>query len=379
MLVVIACVTVVGTMFQTYRFDRQLIADGEQQDAVIQQLNATELALSDVRLAQSGYVAVGQSASSWMDQFDEALSRVEGTLRERQQTTSSEGALAHYDAAIELLDMLRTSDGRARNYVKGDQRILASDVIFVESQEIIGRIAANVSAARDTEVFEARQSLMRLTQYRQGLGASGLLFTLLVGVLAYRKTGIGLPEEGPEVVPASVAAAPEAAPAPAPSPIIDQPHLAEAADVCVDLARLLDERDLPALLSRAASAIGAKGLVLWVLDESGQSLRASVAHGYSERMLQRLGQLPVSADNVTSTACRTLQPQWVPGQSADRPAALAVPLVSVSGCVGVLSAEVTNATEDGHQLPLTRLVAAQLSAIIGPDASAAARAAANEL
>jgi hypothetical protein len=156
-------------------------------------------------------------------------------------------------------------------------------------------------------------------------------------------------------------------PRPPPAPVAASARLTDTADVCVDLARLLDGQDLPALLGRAATAMGAKGLVLWVMDESGQNLRATVAHGYSDRMVQRLGQLPVSADNVTSRACRTLQAQVVPGESSEDAGALAVPLISPAGCVGVLSAEVAGVRSTGHHLPIARLIAAQLSAVIRPE------------
>ncbi len=382
-LLVVACIIVAGTLFQGYLFDQRLGVDRAREDATIHELNTADLALADAQLAQSGYVAAGQNSSAWMEFFDEALSRAEFTLREHQQTTLSAGALTHYDAALEQIRALRTSDGRARNYVGNEQLILASDVIFVESRGIIDRISENIAGARDTEVFEAQQSAALIIQYRQALAAGGMLFALLAATVAYRKTRAAPVEDAAAEAPASagVQASDEPAsdPAPVPSPTEIHPQLTDTADVCVDLARLLDGRDLPALLSRAAAAIGARGLVLWVLAESGESLRASVAHGYSERMLKRLGDLPVSADNVTSVACRTLQPQWVPGASADVPGALAVPLISVSGCVGVLSAEMADAQMNDHQMPLARLVAAQLSAVIGPDTASATTTAANEL
>src|SRR5688572_53301 len=367
---VLAFLVVFGTLFQTYRFEERIKTDGATEDTTIQQLHATDLALADARHAQSGYVATGQGSAFWMSHFDDALSRVESTLRERQQATKATGALAHYDAAIEQLEALRTSDRRARNYVNNAQSILASDVIFVESQEIIGRIAANVSAARDTEVFAARQSAARLTQYRQGLMAGGLLVTLLLLVVAPRKTrpeARNLSNDEPAYVPVTSDISPE----PAPRLMDHTPDLDDAADVCVDIARLLDGRDLPAILTRAASAIDARGLVLWVMDEQGQSLRATMAHGYSDRMLARLGQLPVSADNVTSLASRTLEPQMVPGTAAGTSGALAVPLISTNGCVGVLSAEVSGSMANGHQVSVARLIAAQLSSVIRPDAAAA--------
>ena len=357
---VLACLVVFGTLFQTYRFEERVNADSAIEDSAIQQLHATELALADARQAQSSYVAAGQGAEFWMSHFDEALSRVEGTLRERQQSTKAAGAQTHYDTAIEELEALRTSDRRARNYVNNGQLILASDVIFVESQEIFGRIAANVSAARDTEVFAARQSVATVTRYRQGLMAGGLLVTLLLLIVAPRKTRT----EEPADVPVSLNVNPE----PVPRPVEAMPALDDAADVCVDIARLLDGRDLPAILSRAATAIDAKGLVLWVMDEHGQTLRASMGHGYSDRMLTRLGHLPVSADNATSLASRTLQPQMVPGAAPGSSGALAVPLISTTGCVGVLSAEVSGSRANGHQVSVARLIAAQLSSVIRPDA-----------
>ena len=363
---VLACLVVFGTLFQTYRFEERVAADSAREDAAIQQLHATDLALADARQAQAAYVAAGQGSAFWMSHVDDALSRVESTLRERQQATQAAGALTHYDAAIEQLEALRTSDKRARNYVNNAQLILASDVIFVECQEIIGRIASNVSAARDTEVFAARQSVATVTRYRQGLMAGGLLVTLLLLIVAPRRTRI----EEPAEVPAALDIAPEPASALMPRLIEDSPALDDAADVCVDIARLLDGRDLPAILTRAASAIDAKGLVLWVVDEHGQTLRASMAHGYSDRMLTRLGRLPVSADNVTSLACRTLQPQMVPAATLGSSGALAVPLVSTNGCVGVLSAEVSGSRANGHQVSVARLIAAQLSAVIRPDAAA---------
>jgi len=369
---VLACLVVIGTLFQAYRFDERLKIEKTLEDTVTQQLNATDYALADVRQAQAAYVAAGQGSAFWMNHFDEALARVDGTLRERQQTTQSNGALPHYDAALEQLDALRTSDLRARNYIGGDQLLLASDVIFVESLEIIGRVSANVSAARDTEVFAARQAQITVTRYQQGLVAGGFLVTLMLAFLASRRPRSRAPVNAPVILDLAQQPAPPAlAESREPLPALD-----EAADVCVDLARLLDGRDLPALLGRAADAIGAKGLVLWVVDESGQTLRASLAHGYPERMLARLGQLPVSGDNVTSLACRTLQPQLVQGATPDSSGALAVPLVSTTGCVGVLSAEVAGARTTDHQVSVARLIAAQLSAVIRPDAASAASVAA---
>jgi hypothetical protein len=372
-LLLLASLLVAGTLVQTYRFDQENARTQTLEDTAAQQLHATELALADVRQAQAGYVAAGQGAAFWMNRFDEALGRVEGTLRERQQTTRAAGALAHYDSAIEQLDALRTSDKRARNYVSNGQLILASDVVFVESLEILTRIRADVTAAADTEVFASRQILAKNTQFRQGLLAGSLLFTLLAAVIAFRKIGTGAvdaPEQAVVVAPPTATAA---------SPVVPAQSvtaLGETADVCVDLARLLDGRDLPALVARAAAAIGASGLVLWVIDEDKATLRATLGHGYSERTLQRLGTLAVTADNVTSVACRTLQPQVVPSAKPDASGAIAVPLIGPMGCVGVLSAEVRGLVAGDAHVAAARLIGAQLSSVINPTAAPVSKAAA---
>lgn len=382
-LLLLACLAVGGTLFQSYRFELDAEANRAAADVVEQQLVATDAALTDVRYDQAGYVAAGQNADTWMGHFTDDLARVEAMLRERQQTTASAGALTHYDAAIEQLGALRTSDGRARNYVKNDQLFLASDVIFVESFGIIEQISQNVASARDTESFESRQALAQITLYRQALGAGGLILTLLVGIVFYAKVKPTPVDELPHVVPlpndsakASDADSKAAATTPAtarPAAAATPAGLVDAADVCVDLARLLDGRDLPALLSRAASAIGAKGLVLWVIDESGQQLRATMGHGYSDRIIAKLGRMPVSGDNVTAMACRTLKPQVVPAASADSPGAVAVPLIGTVGCVGVLAAEIEGTEKIAHQLPIARLIAAQLSAVIQPEQAVASQ------
>src|SRR5205085_5352848 len=112
------------------------------------------------------------------------------------------------------------------------------------------------------------------------------------------------------------------------------------------LARVLDGRDVPALLERTVKVLGAKGVVLWVIDTSGTFLRPLLLHGYPEKIVKRLGQLQVDADNLTSLAFRSLQPQSVNGNAPDTFGAIAVPLVTGTGCVGVLAAELQRAKSD---------------------------------
>lgn len=359
----VGCLIIGGAAVQTWRFEQQAITLQTNEDRLARQFSALEMALSDVRAAQAGYVAAGQGPDFWFKRVDEVTAQIEEVLTERQRVGHPD-AVAPLAAAQSQLAALRVSDRRARNYVGNEQRLLASDVVFVESIEILGRLNTEVATARDIEIQANRQEATTVRQYQAGLVGGAMVLLLGLILVAGRRKA---PEAAPVVMPTQ----------PQVEPVADVAHVrpvsatpsdlkvAEAADVCVDLARLLDGRDLPALLSRASSAIGAKGLVLWVIDDTRETLQPSLSHGYSDRMIQRLGTLPVNADNVTSVACRTMQAQVLPG-------ALAVPLIGTSGCVGVLAAEVSSAYNTVATLSVARVIAAQLAAVITPVPSASA-------
>ena len=355
-----------GTAYQTWQFEQTAAAIHTNEDRLERQVASLERTVADVRTAQAGYVAAGQGADFWMSRVDDLVARIEAVLSERQ-VAGLPDAVTPLAAAHSRLDSLRISDRRARNYVWNDQRLLASDVIFVESLEILDRLTTDIATVRDAEIQANRQEAATIRKYQAGLvgGAAVLLLVLIAVPKGSRVQGSRVQEsKGPEV-PKSRSA--------------EVPGMTEVADVCVDLARLLDGRDLPALLSRTATAIGAKGVVVWVIDDARETLLPSLAHGYSERMIARLGTLTVGADNVTSVACRTLQPQVVPAASAEGSGAIAVPLLGTSGCVGVLAAEVSGSAADGSTLPLARVIAAQLAAVITPLPTKAAGAAADAL
>lgn len=365
----VGCLIVGGTAYQTWRFDQTTTDLRANEERLTRQYSSLAVGVADLRAAQAGYVASGQGPAGWMARFDDVAAQIDAVLADRQRVGRPD-AVPALSAAQNRLEALRTSDRRARNYVTNDQLLLASDVIFVESFEILGLLDAEVGTARDTEVALNRLEASTIREYQLALAGSALIVLLGLILVASRRRQPAV--ETSQVAEGTLTIRPRETPlpkretpSPSPSPA-SSTAWSDAADVCVDLARLLDGRDLPSLLSRAATAIGARGIVLWALDEGGTTLRASLAHGYSDRTVQKLGTLPRDADNVTSTACRTLQPQVMAATTTDGSGALAVPLVGTAGCVGVLSAEVTGAARDGSTLPMARIIAAQLAAIISP-------------
>ena len=161
-------------------------------------------------------------------------------------------------------------------------------------------------------------------------------------------------------------ARPPLAPPPEPVKADPSPDLVTVAEVCRDLACLADTTSLPSLLERTATVLDASGVMLWVADPDGRELTAIAAHGYPTDMLSRIGTIKKDAENVTAAAFRTGLLQTLQGD-AESPGAIAAPLVNPSGCMGVMSAEVTH---DGERQParlaIATIVAAQLATLVAP-------------
>jgi hypothetical protein len=96
-------------------------------------------------------------------------------------------------------------------------------------------------------------------------------------------------------------------------------------------------------------------------------------HGYPPQLATRLGTIARDAANVTASAYRTGLLQTVKADAVSD-GAIAAPLVSATGCVGVLAAEMRNGGEQ-HQalLSAAEIIAAQLSMLVGPPSARPAR------
>jgi len=142
--------------------------------------------------------------------------------------------------------------------------------------------------------------------------------------------------------------------------------LGAVASLCTDLARVVDTRALPAILARAATVLDAPGIVIWIADPDGHELSPIITHGYSQQIVTRLGTILRDAENVTASAFRTSLMQTVDADAVSN-GAIAAPLVTPAGCVGVMAAEVRHEGEkDSGKLAAATIVAAQLATLVGP-------------
>lgn len=336
-------------------------------------VNAREAAtlFADVRASQQAYVAAGQSTSYWMPKVSTLLrdtgERVD-TLRALAVSGEARATLIEVSSSVAALANL---DKRAREYLSGDQLLMASDIVFTDAGETAAEAARQVETARIAEhqAFETlRASSERRLEYVLG-AAGGILFLAVVLLGMTPVSGhAGVPASEPATeadLPLHVAAVETAASGGAPSADFNAVRLlAEAANVCTAFGSVKDIADLKDLLARAGQLIDSSGLVVWLGNDTGGDLQAVVAYGYADQVLARMKAIPRTAENAVAAAYRSAALQVVPANGPSL-GAIVAPIVSVDGCIGALTAETRAGRESSPEIQsLATIFAAQLAGIL---------------
>src|ERR1041385_1331150 len=131
-LLILTFAAILGAAALSLHFDNLI---GSERDAAVRidrDLHDVDLALADGRAAQAGYVAMGQGPGFGIARGAELAAAIESTIERLRAATTSADARAHYDAASAFLASLNSADKKARDYVKSEQKFLASDAIFMD-------------------------------------------------------------------------------------------------------------------------------------------------------------------------------------------------------------------------------------------------------
>jgi hypothetical protein len=341
-------------------------------------------AVLELRMAQQAYVAAGQGDEFWGSKVAAQIASLREELAALRSAAATPGARAEIAEAVSALDDFERMDARAREYTSGNQRLLASDLIFSDGLEKTAGMVTAIQAARTAEIDESR-GLIRAGRQRELLvaGAAGAAALALGFLMVPIRRAQPEPTSSVEPQPVPVGLMLRDARDPLPPPVAETlPSLREAerepadpfdlgrvASLCSELARVVDTRALPGVLEATASVLDANGVVLWIADPDGRELNPIVTHGYPAQLVTRLGTIPRDAPNATAAAFRTALLQIVESDAVSN-GAIAVPLVTPSGCVGVMSAEVRHGGEkQDAKLAAAAIVGAQLATLVGPPSS----------
>jgi hypothetical protein len=354
-------------------------------------------AFGDLRVAQQAYVAAGQGIGFWMPKVDQTTTIAGAAIDALQEAKRSDASKAPLDEAAAALVEFGKVDKRIRDYLKAGSQLMAADVVFTEGVETAANAARLVDRARTEEHlaadrFEASQ---RKAEAMAGTAAASVVALIVLGLslttgrtasAPARDTGsatsLRLQSAGEQTSTASADSGsaghdlPLRADAAAKGPELaraaeTQKQTASAAawrtaaQVCTDLGRVTDPGDLKGLMAKAADALGASGLMLWVGTATGSELRAVLAHGYSADMVARIPAVPRSANNAAATAYRTGTLQIILSRPGGTTGAVVAPVLSADGCIGVLSAEIRDGGEASDTVQaLAAIFAAQLAGVI---------------
>ena len=386
LLLILTGVIAFGALIQDYRFDALIATERASGRILDQEINATIETVLTLPAAQSAYFADGQGPAEWSSRVNRLEDEISSAIARRRSNASDAQAVTVYDAAAEALARLKRLDTEIRNSISQNDQLHAVDLVYTDSpaagQKIIEALRAG--SERDRAAIDA--GVTRLTNLRLAMNGVALLFAVAIAAFFgnhISRVGVKAPltmaqmirDLPPAVKPASAAtpapspAVAAAAPPPplapsAPAPVARSTNLPAAAELCVDLSLVLDSSAMPALLDRMATLLDARGIVIWAVDSDGARLRPALSQGYEDRILKKLRPLQIDSDNVTSLAFRTLLAQTVNGATVSDPAAIAIPLMTGSGCVGVMSAELRQNRPHADIVPMARIVGAQFSTLV---------------
>jgi Helix-turn-helix domain len=305
--------------------------------------------------------------------------------RERQQvelTTISEQTKIRLSLLEELErdDLSRWPSGIfRRSYIRSYARAvgLEPDVVVREFLDVYPDTVEDmrqVAAARGVSVESLRQSPP--TRLRFLLHSAIDALPALHSQSAHKSSPapIVVPDAGTHPVEVASPCEPEppsALPA-SPSPVSENNEISDdgaprvdlsaLARLCTGLACASSADDVMSLLEDAATILEAVGLTIWTADHQ-RWLTPIVAHGYPNG-LAKMPHVPSDADNAIAAAFRSAATRVVDGSSVAT-GAVVVPIMTSSGCAGVLALELLHRREQHECVrAAATILAAQLSTLL---------------
>ena len=370
-------VTVFVAGYRLLDLQQQASTNSKRQTAFDASLNDILVSVSDLRAAQQAYIADGQEGTFWITRVELIQKTILDGLTRLTSLASSDKTAESLSAATTAMSDFSKMDKHVTEYRRNGHRLMASDLIFTEGQEMTNTTAKHLRVAL-TQEQELRasvdnQRLRDQTATILGAAAVGLLTSLLL--LPFGRPTVASAAEFNANQPLDIAKTLDGSTTP---PLVAKSApstaLTEIAELCSDFSRVTDTDTLPALLRRASGLINGAKIVVWLADPTGVQLRPVLAHGYRAEMLEQLGVIKTDGDNATAAAFREGTSEIVSaGTNDDSRGALIVPIFTGLSCMGVVTAEFKNGEESDEKCEaVTKIIAAQLASLVPSPARAQA-------
>jgi len=372
LLVVLAIAVVSTATYLFHQSDTALSNDRAVADSLRNQTRTLAALIAEMRTAQVAYVARGQGEDFWIGRVAKLLPGVQQQMVEFGSQLAAAAAQAAFEPALAAIENFQKLDHRAQDFVRADNALLAADLIFSDGLEATATATTQLDAALNEEL-QARQAAAASQRAMQltilGGSAAGVLLIMII--LAFAGGSRKVTETAPVTVPEPQQ--PERVPEVKPPAV----NLSQAAQLCTDLACVIDSKQLPELLERTAGVLDSAGIIVWVADPVSNSLKPAMSFGYSDQILSRMGNIHRDANNAVAAAFRLGEMRLVDGD-ASTSGALVMPLLTSEGCIGALSAEMKVGSEkDESSQAFAAIFTAQLATLVTPPLAAQVKATAH--
>jgi PAS domain-containing protein len=395
LMLLVVCIGAIGyAAYQTWSSERESRLNESSSHRFDAAARATTVGIAELRAAQQAYVAAGQGVDFWFARVSSIVKDLHDKIASLKSIATAPEATTALDEAGGALQDFEQMDKRARDYARGREMTRASDLVFTDGFDLTRKagdaveraVTAELAARDGATAGLGRSAAIALTSAALIVVVALALLVPMVRPREYKKddviAGLAALTAKPAITVPRVKEPPKLAdpdlddfrviPVPKPAPTPERRvDLGGMASLCVDLARITDTRALPALLERAAAILDASGVVVWIADPDGRELSPILVHGYPAQLATRLGTIQRDAENVTASAYRTGLLQTMKGDMVSS-GAVAAPLVTAGGCVGVMAAEVKNGGEQQDSLlAAATIISSQLATLVGPPSARA--------
>ena len=345
-------------------------------------------ALPDLRASLYAYVAPGQGVPFWSRRSEQLLD----SLRQNLVTLDAAAAPSGVSLAetLDAVDQLAAAERRSREYARRGETLLAGDIVFTEVRDVLAEATDQIYTARTRLAAAHDRRVSALRREQAIIGAAGVITWIAIALLLVTPTKAE-PAKDPnawrdelaQTIKKPVPKEPERTkpleplerlepvePLRPAEPSVSLRSVQTVSEICADLSSLGDTGALAGALERAATVLGASGVIVWIASNDGNSLAPVASHGFDQKLVTRIGRIPRESANLTAAAFRENVPR-VSAATSTAPAALAVSLCGPTGPVGVLSVELKpDVPADDSRVALATIFAAQLATLANPIPSA---------
>ncbi|MCU1382171.1 MAG: hypothetical protein JWL71_868 [Acidobacteria bacterium] len=141
-------------------------------------------ALVDARVAQQAYVATGQGVAFWFGKTAAAVQSASDGLAALRESAGT-GARTAVDEAAATVVEFSAIDGRARDYLKSGEQLMAGDVIFTEGSDAAATAVRQIETARQAQhqAADVDAAAVRKQQVIIAGSAAGVVFLLMLALI----------------------------------------------------------------------------------------------------------------------------------------------------------------------------------------------------